>query len=266
MNRSRRALLLAALAAAAAARAQPIEVLDLRYRTAEDVLPLLRPFVEPGGALSGEGSQLFLRTSPANATQVRQMLAMLDRPPRQLEITVRQDLAGEETQRTVNADGSVVVTSRRSSSSLNVEAGGSRTEGTRRVGQSIRVIEGGRAVIGIGVAIPFTFNQWVATPQGLSEVRATSYYEAVTGFAVRPLLAGEVVTLELSPTDVALAPRGIEHTQLMTRVQGRLGEWIAVGGADLAEQARRGGVLSSDARTASSQRGVWVRVDDVTGR
>jgi predicted anti-sigma-YlaC factor YlaD len=147
-----------------------------------------------------------------------------------------------------------------------VDAGTSRTEATRRVGQSVRVIEGGRAAIGIGVAIPFSFNQWVASAQGLTEVVATTYYEAVTGFAVRPLLAGEVVTLELSPTDATITPQGIERAQLVTRVQGRLGEWIALGGADLAEQARRGGVISSDARAASSQRGVWVRVEDVTGR
>jgi hypothetical protein len=266
MQQSRRALLLAALAAPAALCAQAIEVIELRHRTAEDVLPLLRPFIEPGGALSGQGSQLFLRAAPATAQQVKQMLALLDRPPRLLEITVRQDLAREETQRTVNADGSVVVSSRRSSGSLSVEAGSGRTEATRRVGQSVRVIEGGRAMIGIGVAIPFSFNQWVVSPQGLTEVVATTTYEAITGFAVRPLLAGEVVTLELSPTDAALTSQGIERAQLMTRVQGRLGDWIALGGADLAEQARRGGVISSDARSASSQRGVWVRVEDVTGR
>jgi hypothetical protein len=263
---ARRALLLAGLAAVVNVRAQAVEVLTLRYRSAEDVLPLLRPFIEAGGALSGQGSQLFLRAAPATVQQVRQILVLLDRPPRLLEITVRQDLASEETQRTVNADGSVVVTSRRSGGSLNVEAGGGRTEATRRVGQSVRVIEGGRAAIGIGVAIPFSFNQWVASAQGLTEVVATTTYEAVTGFAVRPLLAGEVVTLELSPTDATITPQGIERAQLMTRVQGRLGEWIALGGADLAEQARRGGVLSSDARSASSQRGVWVRVEDVTGR
>jgi hypothetical protein len=266
MYRSRRALLLAALAAPAALRAQAIEVIELRHRTAEELVPLLRPFIEPGSALTGQGSQLFVRASPANLQQLRALLATLDRPPRQLEITVQQERDEETSQRSVGADGSVTITTRRSSGNVNVEAGSSRTESTRRVGQRIRVLEGGRATISLGVAIPFTFNQWVAGPQGLTEVQATTFYEAVTAVAVRPTLAGDVVTLDLAPTDMALAPQGIERAQLMTRVQGRLGEWIAVGGADLRESARRDGVLARDARAASSQRGVWVRVDDVTGR
>jgi hypothetical protein len=266
MYRSRRALLLAALAAPAALRAQAIEVIELRHRTAEELVPLLRPFIEPGGALTGQGSQLFVRASPANLQQLRTLLATLDRPPRQLEITVQQERDAESSQRSVGADGSVTITTRGTSGNVNVEAGSSRTESTRRVGQRIRVLEGGRATISLGVAIPFTFNQWVAGPQGLTEVQATTFYEAVTAVAVRPTLAGDVVTLDLAPTDMALAPQGIERAQLMTRVQGRLGEWIAVGGADLRESARRDGVLARDARAVSSQRGVWVRVDDVTGR
>ena len=241
-------------------------MLGLRHRTAEDVLPLLRPFVEAGGALSGEGSQLFVRTSPANVRQLRELLAQLDRPPRQLEITVRQARADEQMQRARQADGSVVVSSSGASGSATVQAGNSRTTATRSVGQTVRVMEGTRALIAFGVAIPFTFRQYAVTAQGLTEIAATSYYEAVSGFAVRPLLAGESVTLELSPADAQLGPRGPERTLLMTRVQGRLGQWLALGDADLSEQAQRGAIAATDARSGASQRGVWVKVEDVTNR
>ena len=74
----RQALCLLAAAPFAAATGQSIEVIELRFRTADQVLPVLQPLVEPGGALSGQGSQLFLRTSRANAAQIRQVLATLD--------------------------------------------------------------------------------------------------------------------------------------------------------------------------------------------
>jgi hypothetical protein len=264
VDRLRRTLLLALVAASAAVHAQRIEIIDLRHRTADDVLPLLRPLVEPGGALTGQGSQLFLRASPANAQQIRQLLATLDRRPRQLQITVRQDRASQQTEHSRAADGSVVIDSRRSRGSVTIEAGNSRSTAARSIDQSIRVLEGGRATIAFGSAVPFTFRHYVATAQGLTAVDATTYVEAVTQFAVRPLLAGEVVTLELSPQDATINSQGIERMQLMTRVQGRLGEWIALGDADLREQAQRDGVLSSDSLTTSASRGVWVKVDEVT--
>ena len=34
------------------------EVISLRHRTAEQVIPVLRPLLEPGGALSGQYNQL----------------------------------------------------------------------------------------------------------------------------------------------------------------------------------------------------------------
>jgi hypothetical protein len=267
MRSRRRHLLLGAACALVlgGARAQSIEVIELRHRSAEDLLPLLRPFVETGGAISGQGSQLMVRASPANLGQLRELLATLDRPPRQLLITVRQDRAEERAQDNASTSGTVIVSSRRGvTGNATVEASNSRTVGTRNTGQTLRVMEGGRAMISIGVALPFTFKQYVPAQKGggLTETQATAFYEAVTGFAVRPTLAGNVVTLELSPVDAVVTAQGVERAQLMTRVQGRLGEWIALGDADLREQSRRTGSAGVGTQSMSSQRGVWVKVED----
>ncbi len=45
---------------------QQLEIIDLKSRTAEQVLPQLRPFVEPGGTLSGMNNKIFIRASAAN--------------------------------------------------------------------------------------------------------------------------------------------------------------------------------------------------------
>jgi type II secretory pathway component GspD/PulD (secretin) len=249
---------------AGAAHAQAgaeIEVIALRFRTADDLLPLLRPFVEPGGALTGQGSQLILRASSTNRAQIRKLLADLDRAPRQLIISLRQDRAAEETQRSIGANGSVTITNRRVYGNAQVEANNSRSLSTTDATQTIRVVEGGRAWIAMGTAIPLTFRQFVVTNQGLSEPIGTIYYEAVTGFHVRPTLAGDVVTLDIAPEQSTVTVRGLERAQLSTTVQGRLGEWIAVGGADVREDRSTSGTLQSSRGTERNQRGVWLRVD-----
>lgn len=252
-----------ALAFVRPARAQDIEIIPLRHRTADQVLPTLRAFLEPGGALTGQGYQLFLRTSPANARQLKQLLATLDRAPRELVITVRQDREGEGGERRVGADGSVTISNRRVYGNVNVEASDARTTGAQSAEQRIRVLEGGRAYIAIGTAIPMSFRQFVITPQGLTEVRGTVYYDAVTGFHAQPLVAGDMVTIELAPEQSEIVAGAIERAQLSTTVRGRLGEWIAVGGVDARGESSTSGMLSSTQRTDIGQRGVWLKVEEV---
>ncbi|MCA3221791.1 MAG: hypothetical protein ING41_05320 [Burkholderiales bacterium] len=261
----RRRLLALGLACALAlprgARTQEIEVLALRHRNADELLPLLRPFVEPGGALTGQGFQLILRTGPANRAQIHQLLASLDRPPRQLLVAVRQDRAVEEERRGLAADGSVIVGTQGAGGSVRVQGGNERSLATQDATQTIRVTEGGRAWIAMGTAVPLTFRRLATTPQGLTEVVGTVYYEAVTGFFVRPQLAGEQVTLDLEPEQGSATVRGLERSALSTRVQGRLGEWIAVGGADVREDRSASGLLSSERGVERNRRGVWLKVD-----
>jgi hypothetical protein len=72
------------------AGAQELQVIELRHRLAEQVIPALQPLLEPGGVITGMDGMLFVRTSPANLEQIRQAVAALDRQPRQLRITVGQ--------------------------------------------------------------------------------------------------------------------------------------------------------------------------------
>ncbi|MFN3566817.1 MAG: hypothetical protein ACK4V1_12640 [Burkholderiaceae bacterium] len=264
---SRRAFFAAAfaIAAARATRAQDIEIIALRHRTAEQVLPTLRAFLEPGGALTGQGYQLFLRASPANARQLKQLLATLDRAPRELVITVRQDREAESGERAIGADGSVTIRNRRVYGDVNVEASDTRTTGTRSAEQRIRVLEGSRAYIAVGTAIPMSFRRFVVTPQGLTELRGTVTYDAVTGFHAQPQIAGDMVTIELVPEQSEIVAGAVERAQLATTVRGRLGEWIAVGGADVRGESQAGGMLWSGQRAETNRRGVWLKVEVAAG-
>jgi type II secretory pathway component HofQ len=268
-GRTRRRVLAALLALPALTLAQPIEVLTLRHRTADQMLPLLQPLVEPGGALTGTGNQLFLRASPGNAVQIRRLLEQLDRAPRQLLITVRQDRAGESAERSVGADGSVTITTRRSATQIGgsgtVEARDARSVGTRSAEQTLRVLEGARAYITMGTAVPFTFRRWLRQPGGGWVVtQDTVFVEAVTGFYVQPQVSGDLVTLDITPEDATLRGATVEQTRLATRVQVRLGEWVALGGADLQSSSQYGGMLSGGQDSRAAQRGVWVRVDEAS--
>src|SRR5687768_18134582 len=99
MNRARLVRLVLAFALAWGADAsfaqQPLEIITLRHRTAEQVLPALQPLLEPGATLSGSRGQLFLRASAGNAADIKRALEAIDRPLRRLQISVRFDDASD---------------------------------------------------------------------------------------------------------------------------------------------------------------------------
>src|SRR5690606_2215695 len=90
----------AACLLAATAWAQSLTVIDLKHRRAEELIPVLQPLLEEGGALSGQDYKLFVRTSSTNLAQLRSAVEQLDKQQRQLLVSVRrstaQDIQREE--------------------------------------------------------------------------------------------------------------------------------------------------------------------------
>src|SRR5258706_4913441 len=106
-----------------------LEVISLRHRTADQVIPVVRPLLEPGGALSGQYNQLIVRTSPGNLAQIRAVLDAIDQPARRLTISVRFDNT-QQLARSGFQD--------------------SRSSRDERVDQRMQVLEGGQAYISTG--------------------------------------------------------------------------------------------------------------------
>jgi type II secretory pathway component GspD/PulD (secretin) len=122
---------------------QALEIIPLRYRTVEQVLPSLQPILEPGATLSGSRGQLFLRASPANSDDIKRALAVIDRPAKRLQISVRFDAALEREGRELQASGSIGSGGVRFRGS----AQDSRSSTGERVDQRLQVLEGSQATI-----------------------------------------------------------------------------------------------------------------------
>ncbi|MCG6945115.1 MAG: hypothetical protein LJE87_07185, partial [Deltaproteobacteria bacterium] len=97
------------VAAPAYVKATTVEVITLKYRTAEEVIPILRPFVSSEGTISGMRDQLIVRTNPSNLSQIKKILVRIDTRPRQLMITVRQNVTRKQLEREMAASGKVTI-------------------------------------------------------------------------------------------------------------------------------------------------------------
>ncbi|MBW8905616.1 MAG: hypothetical protein JF611_08110 [Betaproteobacteria bacterium] len=256
MNRATLVRFAVLIGLAASARAQnALEIIALRHRTAEQVLPSLQPLLEPGGTLSGQGTQLFVRTSRANLTELRRALEAIDRPARRLQISVRYDQENDLASRGVDASGRI---SNRGSN-VDVRAQDGRSQGSERVDQRVQTLEGARATILTGASRPVSQRQFIQTPVGVVSQPVTVVQETTSGFQVIPRLVGDTVQVEI----VQQRENPASYQRASTVASGRLGEWFELG--QVATGARRDerGIASANQVSGGETRRVWIRVDEL---
>jgi len=246
---------------------QELEVIPLKSRTPDQVLPALLPLVEPGGALTAANNQLFLRASRQNREDIKRALAAMDVPLRSLIIRVSQTRGVDESDRGGRAQGQVVLGSR-----TRVEGQATvwdtRSQRQESGSQMVQTVEGGRAFIQVGRSLPIPMRQVTYGPQGPVVTDSVQYYDVGQGFYVEPRLAGDRVTLEISQqADAPLHSRSglpAAHVQrLATTVSGRLGEWIQLGGVGQEASGDQRGTLNLSTRELRDARAIWLKVEEV---
>lgn len=264
MKIARKMLLTAAIALwAGLAVAQQLEIIELKSKPADQVLPTLLPLVEPGGTLTGVNNQLFLRASPRNRAEIRQALAAIDRPVRRLIIRVSQNREIETNDRGADVGGQIVLGSSRRS---HVEAEVWDTKSARRenAGQMVQTIEGGQAFIQIGRSLPIPMRQVVIGPGGAVISETTVYRDVGRGFYAVPHLNGEQVRLEIRQQADRVgryAPNHVDTQRLSTTVAGRLGEWIELGGSRQQANGKQDGGYSVSTSDARDNHSIWLMVE-----
>jgi type II secretory pathway component GspD/PulD (secretin) len=257
------------LFATSVAWAQSLEVIELKYRTAEEVIPILQPLVESGGALSGRDYTLFVRTSASNLAQLKGAVEQIDRKPRQLLVSVRKSTA-EELQRE-GIDVSGTVQRGRSSASVNEPSGtppGVSVRGTSQDHRSsaggistVSVMEGASAFISSGTSVPIVTSVIAGGGRRPWAGTSTEYRDLTSGFLVTPRVSGDGVVLDIDQREEKLQNGAIRNQNLTTQISARLGEWIRLGGIEESASSTQRGVLSRQYSTNSQSQSVWVKVE-----
>lgn len=261
--------------------ANQLEVIQLQNRSADEVLPVLRPLLEQGGTLTGINDQLILRASDRNRAEIHKVLATIDRAPRQLVIYVRQDMTQNRERQGISANGRVML-----GNGVELNQSGNYNSGNARHGyaqpgvdinlqnrqgqsrdnanQMVRVIDGGSAYISAGVSVPIPMRSVYYGPSGTVMSESTVYQDLTSGFYATPRLMGDRVTIDISPqqSNPVQSIYGAQNIQrLYTTVQSRLGEWVQIGGANANQTQQNRQLLGRDNQYSDTRRGVWLKVE-----
>ena len=262
-----------------------MEVFPLKYRSAEEVIPAIQPFLDRDSAISNMQGKLIIRTSPGNMQEIRRLLDTIDTAPRRLMITVRQDVdrATERRLRELSGqagseDAHVVISSNAGSNSgvimqgqqgdthLRAQVINSCSLENDKNTQRLQVLEGNRAFIRVGQSLPIPARGVIYSPQGVRVIENTQFRDATVGFSVLPRLNGDRVTIEVSPqrdSPNMQMPDTINIQQIVTSVSGKLGEWIDIGGTGQSGHTQTSTLNSRSTMNVGDQRTVLIRVEEL---
>lgn len=263
-----------------------LEVIPLKHRLVDDVIPILQPLVAPGGSVTGMNDQLVIKTTPDNLAELKSVLESLDRSPRRLLISVRQDVSGSELSRGQSIsgryrDGDIGISSedgihRRDGLVISAEDDDGNTIRYRnRQTESssdntntfkVQATEGYPAFISTGQSVPVRTRNSYVTPRGVVVSDGTEYIQADSGFYVLPRLNGNRVTLLVAPKLTRVTPGRppvFDTQNVETSATGRLGEWIELGGINQSSVTDNSRLLSSSSKQSATTRSVLIRVDEI---
>lgn len=259
-----------------------LQVFVLQNRNADEIITILRPFVNAKGSIHGERNRIFVRTDKQNLDEIKKLIKEVDIRPRTLLITVthHQDQKHKRSANRLSGtydefeDVKIALAKQKAKSTMQTQRNHTSSRRNLRIHQtqqknrdateqSVSVLEGHAAFIQLGQSVPFIERIGSAN----NELQhTTSYKEINRGFAVTAQLQGDFVVLEITPHQNRLN-RGtagiIEQEQASTTVRGRLGEWIAIGGGAISEKRNRRGLGYYAATHKNDTHTILVRVDEV---
>ena len=237
--------------------AQALTVIDLKHRRAEDIIPVLQPLLEQGGALTGQDYTLFVRASPSNVAQLRSAVQQLDKQQRQMLVSVRRGTVQDIEREQASVSG-------------RVGSGGARVtvrgaDGTLRTQSSsvssVQVLDGSSAFIATGASVPIVTAVAVEGGRRPFVAGQIEQRDLQQGFMVTPRIRGNEVILEISQQDERVSGGNIRTQALNTQVVGQLGSWMQLGGVSESSSSASGGLSSRSYSTNNNELAIWVKVD-----
>lgn len=257
-----------------------LEMINLKHRSADELLPLIRPLLDKDEMVSGMNYQLILRVSQPHFAQIRRILDDIDTAPRRLNITVMQDVDSDTVARLTELSGSVGAGNNAriiypggaglAQDRLNARIISTRQLEDDKKTQQLQVIEGNRALVHTGQMVSLPQRQVMQTAWGAQVIETMQYRDVGSGFYVLPRIHGDIATLEITTQNEVLssdqnsASMPAMRTQNSTTViSGHLGEWMVVGGL-VRHGSSDGSTITTRSRSSmNEQHTVLIRVDEV---
>ena len=242
-----------------------LEVIPLKHRTANELIPIVSPLLGKGSTVTGQGFTLIIRAEENDIKQVRDVVARLDQAPKRLRISLRRKKSGTTSGHDLGVSGTI------HSGEASIQLGRDEPaklriyESTRRsVGnstQTVHALEGRQAFIQIGQLVPVPER---SVDRFGNQQESIKYINASTGFYVLARITDEQVSLDVSPHSITVnkhGQQGFNIQQAKTTLRGKVGTWFSLGGIQQKQHTNSKGITYSTQGRNGLNSEIQIRVD-----
>ena len=265
-----------AIQLASAASAMLTESFSLRHRPAENILPLVKQFLHPDGAITGSGYKLIIKTTGSNMDQLKEIITELDIKLKTLRISISTDRKAFENQQqiAVNIESGIapstnspgvqkIVVGKGAKHKVTTRVFSTATRSNQPVAQHVQLLEGQWAKISTGSAVPYTERN--TNPDG-TVTETIHYQKRSSSFKVRAHTKGNNVYLTLRPEIEQASKEGGGKTiyqNVDTSITTQMNKWTGIAGSNIKSERTSQGLLHSTQRQHELEREIFVKVEAV---
>lgn len=267
-------VLFGAMVSALSIASNQIELMQLKHSVAEEIIPVIKPLLEPDAVVTGKGYQLIIRAAPSSLDSIKAIIQRIDIPKHQLKITLRQVEHLKGSGSAVSARSSIDLDKNAKiiigentdppSDSIRLSARKYSTQGRNDRLYEVQTTEGQATFLRLGKLVPYELQRFITTGRNIGYGHNVGYKELYSGLFVVPKVHGEFVSLEISSQrqEPSAEESGvINSAQLRSVVHGRLGTWIVLGAAEQGMETSTNRLPSRTLNTGNNGFSVQVKVE-----
>jgi len=252
----------------------PLEIINLNSRRAEEIIPIIKPVLKPNDSITGTGIQIFLRTDANTLVEVKRLLNVVDKAPQNLIITVSNNIntSSKSTELDVSVnyeigeDGRVVV-GEQAPRKEGLRAHANKDENTQKndFRHTIRVLDGNSAYIASGEVRPYEHTIIYGSDDGLSTYSEIDEQDVSSGFYVTPRLTGDnQVSLRIQPHYRHIKDNyseSINTQEADTVITANLDQWVQIAVINEDANLKNTQILSVARENSHKESTIYIKVE-----
>lgn len=233
--------------------ASSLEIIQLRYRTADELVPLIKPHLPDTASISGANDRLVIRADAADIAMAQRLVNELDHEPRSVLVSVRQGSQASDNHADFNVSGDTHHGTR-----IRILRSDSAHSSQNR--QQIRGLEGRPLQISTRTLLPMSNHIVWLGQHGAGSAKQTQLVELEGGLYAVPRLRDNQLEVDILIQDRSERDP-LTSRQVVTTVSGQTGEWIAFASTGGADRDSSRGTIHRSRNASQKSETLWLRVD-----